>query len=247
MAYTVKQLADLAGVSVRTLHYDDQIDLLRPTATRRNGYRSYGQPAVMRLQQILFYKELGLSLDEIKAVMDRPDFDVLRALESHHRELQAQLGRTQRLLETVEHTIAHLKGDTPMTAKQLFAGFSDEEQERYERQAQELWGDTVTESAQRWKRYSADQKAQILSEAGAIYDDFVAHLDQPAASPAVQAIVGRWHQNLRHFYEPTPQILRGLGQAYSGMPEFAATFDRLDPRLAPFLTAAIEAYCDWLA
>ncbi len=247
MAYTVKQLADLAGVSVRTLHYYDQIDLLRPTATRRNGYRSYEEPAVMRLQQILFYKELGLSLDEIKAVVDRPDFDVLGALGSHRRALQAQLGRTQRLLQTVDQTIAYLKGETTMSSKQLFAGFSEEEQQRYEQQAQQLWGDTVTQSAKRWKAYSAEKQAQILSEAGAIYEEFVAHLDQPPASPAVQAIVGRWHQNLRYFYEPTPKILRGLGQAYSGMPEFAATFDRLDPRLAAFLTAAIEAYGDRLA
>src|SRR5690606_22198431 len=88
MNYTVRQLAQLAGVSVRTLHYYDEIGLLRPSRVGENGYRYYDEPEVLRLQQILLYKELELSLEEIGSLLDQPDFDVLRALEDHKRALQ---------------------------------------------------------------------------------------------------------------------------------------------------------------
>ena len=133
-----------------------------------------------------------------------------------------------------------------MDTKDLFAGFSDEQQAEYEKQAEALWGETVRESSRRWKRYSPEQQAQIKAEGQAIYQDLLAQLDQPADSPAVQANIARWHQNLRHYYEPTPEILRGLGHTYTDNPQFVATFDRLSPRLAPFLRAAIDAYCDRL-
>jgi hypothetical protein len=101
----------------------------------------------------------------------------------------------------------------------------------------------LVESSRRWKAYTAERKAEILAEAGAIYEEAAAHLEQAPESPAVQALIGRWHQNLRHFYEPTPDILRGLGQTYSNDPEFAAFFAKIDARLAGFMTEAIEVYC----
>jgi DNA-binding transcriptional MerR regulator len=103
--YTVKQLASLAGVSVRTLHYYDEIGLLKPSSVGGNGYRHYGEEAVLKLQQILFYREMELSLDEIKAVTGRPDFDVLSALRSHRQALQGRVERLERLIQTVDHTI----------------------------------------------------------------------------------------------------------------------------------------------
>jgi DNA-binding transcriptional MerR regulator len=108
MEYTVKRLSKLAGVSVRTLHFYDEIGLLRPARVAANGYRYYGDAALLRLQQILFYKELGLSLDEIAEVLDQPEFDVARALEAHRRALQQRLSRLRRLMTTVDQTIAYL-------------------------------------------------------------------------------------------------------------------------------------------
>jgi DNA-binding transcriptional MerR regulator len=239
---TVKRLAKLAGVSVRTLHYYDEIGLLRPSRSAGNSYRRYDERAALRLQQILFYKELGLSLDEIGQVLDAPGFDVLRALEEHRRALEGRLGRLRTLLGTVERTIAHLKGEQTMDTQGMFAGFSDEEQARYEQEAEQLWGETVRESSRRWKTYSAEKKAQIVAEAGQIYTELVAHLDEPPGSPAVQALIGRWHQNLRYHYEPTPEILRGLAGAYVEDARFRATFDRIHPRLAEFVRSAVEVY-----
>jgi DNA-binding transcriptional MerR regulator len=246
MSYTVKQLSKLAGVSVRTLHYYDEIGLLVPSRVRANGYRQYDPPAVLRLQQILFYKELGLSLDEIRDVLDQPDFDVVRALQAHRAALHQRLGRLSQLLRTVDRTLTHLEGKTPMDPKELFEGFSDEQQAEYEQQAEALWGETVRESSRRWRGYSPEKKNQILAEASEIYQALIAHLGQPPASPAVQALVARWHQNLRHFYEPTPDVLRGLSQAYVDDPQFNATFRKLHPDLAPFVREAVAVYCDRL-
>ena len=102
MTYTVKQLAELAGVSARTLHYYDQIGLLKPSEVGANGYRHYQQDEVYRLQQILFYKELGLELKEIKQILDQPDFNLIRSLEAHKAALEQETNRLLTLRDTVD-------------------------------------------------------------------------------------------------------------------------------------------------
>ena len=124
MAYTVKQVAVLSGVSVRTLHFYDETGLLEPAFTGANGYRYYEEPQLLTLQQILFYRELGLELREIRGLLGRPDFQRLDALRSHRAALEARLARTRRLLETIDHTIDHLQGRAPMKDEQIFAGFT---------------------------------------------------------------------------------------------------------------------------
>lgn len=246
MEYTVKQLSDLAGISVRTLHFYDEIGLLAPTRVGDNGYRYYAEPAVLRLQQILLYKELGLSLDAIADVLGQPDFEVVRALESHRQALTRRLSRLQRLMETVDRTIAHLKGDTTMDTKDLFMGFSDEEQAKYEQEAAALWGESVRESSRKWKATSPARKAEILAEGQAVYQDLLTLLEAPPANVAVQATIARWHQHLRHFFEPSVDALRGLARGYNEDARFRATFDRMDPALGPFMREAIDVYCDRL-
>lgn len=247
MELTVKRLSKLAGVSVRTLHFYDEIGLLRPARLGANGYRYYGQAALLRLQQILFYKELGLSLDEIADVLDQPDFDVAQALAAHRRALQERVARLRRLIETVDQTIAYLKGDTDMEPKALFTAFSDEQQAEYEKEAEARWGSGVADSSRKWKAYSAEQKQRIFAESQQIYTDLIAQIGQPPDSPAVQANIARWHQNLRHFYEPSTDVLRGLGSLYNDDPQFNATFRKMHPQLAAFMRAGIEAYCDRLS
>jgi len=127
MEYTVKQLADLAGISRRTLHHYDEIGLLKPSMQGRNKYRYYNDQALMRLQQILFYRELGLRLTEIRDLLEQPDFDVLRSLRSHKLALQKRVERLERLIGTVDTTINHLTGGTNMKSEEIFAGFSEEQ------------------------------------------------------------------------------------------------------------------------
>src|SRR6478752_7727294 len=110
MAYTVKQVAAMSGVSVRALHFYDETGLLKPAYHGVNGYRFYEEPQLLTLQQILFYRELGFELKQIERILGRPDFEKIAALRSHRQVLQANLMRTSALLETVDKTLQHLKG-----------------------------------------------------------------------------------------------------------------------------------------
>jgi DNA-binding transcriptional MerR regulator/quercetin dioxygenase-like cupin family protein len=123
MAYTVKQVAAMSGVSVRTLHFYDETGLLKPAYTGANGYRFYEEPQLLTLQQILFYRELGFELKQIKQILGRADFEKLAALESHREVLQENLARTRTLIETIDKTIGHLRGTKKMTTEEMFAGF----------------------------------------------------------------------------------------------------------------------------
>jgi len=124
MAYTVKQVAAMSGVSVRTLHFYDETGLLKPAHVGANGYRFYEEPQLLMLQQILFYRELGFELKQIQAIVGRADFEKVAALQSHRQVLEENLARTSSLLETIDKTVKHLKGDTKMKSEEMFVGFN---------------------------------------------------------------------------------------------------------------------------
>jgi DNA-binding transcriptional MerR regulator/quercetin dioxygenase-like cupin family protein len=123
MAFTVKQVAAMSGVSVRTLHFYDETDLLKPAYCGANGYRFYEEPQLLALQQILFYRELGFELKQIRSILGRADFEKVAALRSHRQVLQGNLSRMRRLTQTIDQTIQHLKGNQAMTGEEMFAGF----------------------------------------------------------------------------------------------------------------------------
>jgi DNA-binding transcriptional MerR regulator len=124
MAYTVKQVAAMSGVSVRTLHFYDEMVLLKPAYTKPNGYRIYEEPQLLMLQQILFYRELGFELKRIKKFLSQRKFEKVAALKSHRRVLEKNVTRTRMLIETIDKTISHLKGTKQMKSEELFMGFS---------------------------------------------------------------------------------------------------------------------------
>ena len=123
MAYTVSQVADLSGVSVRTLHFYDELGLLKPAYLSGGGYRYYEEPQLLTLQQILFYRELGFELKQIKEFLGRAEFQKAAALESHRSVLEKNLARTQTLIATIDKTIEHVRGTKTMTNEEMFAGF----------------------------------------------------------------------------------------------------------------------------
>jgi DNA-binding transcriptional MerR regulator len=124
MAYTVKQLAVMSGVTVRTLHFYDEMALLKPSYSKANGYRIYEEPQLLMLQQILFYRELGFELKRIKEILSQRKFEKLAALKSHRQVLEKNVTRTCTLIETIDKTISHLKGTKRMKSEELFMGFS---------------------------------------------------------------------------------------------------------------------------
>ena len=247
--YTVKQVADLAEVSVRTLHHYDEIGLLQPSKVGSNRYRYYDDDALLRLQQILFYREMGLELMQIKEILDSPDFNLVAALHAHRTVLQEKISRLQNLMQTVDATIKHVGGEAIMSKKRLFQAFSDEQQKDYERLARLQYGpDVVNESIRRWNRYTKAEQDTILEEAGQIYSELVKAIEAGKSpnSDEVLAILQDWHNNLRYFYKPTLEILRGLGEGYNSHPDFIANFQNLHPDLPQYLQESITHYVDEL-
>lgn len=245
--YTVKQIAELAGISIRTLHYYDEIALLKPPHVGDNGYRYYDDASLMRLQQILFYREVGLELMQIKRILDDPEFDLRNALHSHRAVLEERGRQVQRLLDTIDHTLQHLSGERDMSRKKLFKGFDKKDRRDAERQARLQYGPgIVNESARLWNSYSKAKQQAVLDEGNQIYREIVEVLEAGTApqDARMQALLARWHEHLRYFYEPTFEILRGLGQLYRTDEAFIANFQRLHPDLPEYVHAGIAQYVD---
>jgi len=241
--FTVKQLSKLAGVTPRTLHHYDAIGLLKPSRVGDNGYRYYGEESVLRLQQILFYRELGIRLEDIKKIMAESRFDVLGALRSHREALQKQVTRLNRLINTVDNTINHLKGNTIMSEKGLFEGFSEAEQEKYALEAEQMYDpETVRESNRKWKAYSAAKKEAVMAKGKAIYVDMIAAMPRGADSKEVQGIVERWRKHMDYFWTPKLDQLLPLANGYNDDPRFKANFDKMHPQLAEFFREAVKVY-----
>ena len=235
----------MAGITPRTLHHYDDIGLLKPSRIGDNGYRYYEEEALLKLQQILFYRELDFPLDEVKKIMGRRGFDILKALESHKESLSKQQERLKRLLITVDNTIQHIKGEKLMSQKGLFEGFSEEEQEKYALEAEQLYDpETVRESNRKWKGYSAAKKEAIMAEGNAVYVDMIAAMPKGASSTEVQSIVERWRKHMDYFWAPNLEQLVSLANGYNDDPRFKANFDKLAPQLAEFFREAVLHYVD---
>ncbi len=243
--YTVNQLARLAGVSRRTLHYYDQIGLLKPDATGDNRYRYYGEPALLRLQQIRFYRELDFSLEQIRTALAQPDFDLLRALEGHRQALLGRVEQTKSLIDTVEKTMQHLRGEIKMGDKDFYTGFDEEQQQRYAEEAAQRWGEEqVAESTRRWKAYTPAQKNAILAENNQITQAIADNMELGFDSPEVQYWVERWHQAINtHFYPCSLETFEALGHGYVSDPRFTATYEKVRTGLARFMEQAMVYYC----
>jgi len=134
-----------------------------------------------------------------------------------------------------------------MNNKEIFEAFSEEQQEEYAKQAHERWDpERVDQSMKRWKSYSPEKKQQVMDEGKAIYIEILSHMEGGKApgDPEVQACLVRWRQHIRFFYEPTWEILRGLGQMYADSPDFRSTFEKVHPDLPDFLKDAIQVYTE---
>lgn len=243
--FTVKQLSRMAGVTPRTLHHYDAIGLLKPSRVGSNGYRYYDEPALLRLQQILFYRELDMPLEDIRKIIGRRNFDILQALEGHRQALDRKAARLNRLIQTVDNTIQHLKGQAHMSAKELFRGFTEEEEQRYTEEAMKMYDpQTVKASVKKWKAYTDAEKERIGAEGAAVYTDLVAALPKGAASTEAQSAIARWRRHIAYFWVPTDDQLLGLVDLYNDDPRFRKNFDKVSPQLTGFMREAVRIYMD---
>jgi MerR family transcriptional regulator, thiopeptide resistance regulator len=245
MAFTVGELAKLTGITVRTLHHYDEIGLVQPSDRTRAGYRLYGDDDVLRLQQVLVYKELGLPLDEIAAVLDDPQFSRKDALERHRAALLAKRARLDAMLASLDAAIRHEKGTT-MKADQVKSLFDGFDHEQHAEEAEQRWGhtDAYKESARRTKQYGKAEWDAIRAEGDAVYARF-AELMREGAPPGDErvraAVIAHRDHITRWFYPCSVEIQRGLAEMYVADPRFTANIDRLAPGLARYVHDAIAA------
>ncbi len=243
MTYTVRQLARLAGVSVRTLHHYDHIGLLKPAAYGANGYRQYGEKEAILLQQILFFRDLGFSLEEIRGIVSRPDFDAREALESHRVMLRKKAERIAAALDTVDRTIKKLEGEMEMDIKDYYRGLSDSQIEEYRSEVKQRWGeDALKNSEARVMQMGKEGFEAHRAKGDAIFRAMAELMDKGATNPEVQEQVRKWREWLEHFSSYSDEAVLGLGRVYSEDARFAAFFEKYHPDLPAFFTRAVEHY-----
>ena len=242
---TVKEFAALTGVSIRTLHYYDEIRLLRPASVTDSGYRLYGQQELERLQQILFLRELRFSLKEIAQILDDPTFDKRQALHQHRQLLLLQRQRLDELIRLADNT---LKGGSQMNFDLLKHDPAREMQEEYANEVRQRWGniEAYAESQRKTAGYQKSDWQNLLSGMESIFDRF-ADLAREGADPAsteAQELVENWRDYIsENMYTCTPEILHGLGQMYVCDERFTKNLDSHGEGCAQFMSRAIEIYC----
>ncbi|MFE3454071.1 MerR family transcriptional regulator [Nonomuraea sp. NPDC059194] len=246
MSLSVGQVARLAGVTVRTLHHYDEIGLLSPSERSGAGYRRYGETDLQRLQQVLFYRELGFGLEEIAAILDDPGSDEMTHLRRQHELLTSRIGRLRDMVAAVEIAMEARSMNITLTPEERFEVFGDFRPEEYEAEAEQRWGGgkEYAESRRRVASYTKADWLRQQAEGAGIVGDLVATMkaDVPADSEQVMDLAERHRGHIsRWFYSCTPAIHQGLGELYVSDARFTATFEAMAPGLAAYLCAAIRA------
>lgn len=249
MEYTVKKLGEIAGVSTRTLRYYDEIELLKPARTNSSGYRLYGQKEVDRLQQILFYKELGVGLDEIKGILDDPAFDTTNALMEHRGKLWARREQLDQLIANLDKTLRVKEGRITMSDKEKFEGFKEkmvkDNEKKYGKEVREKYGDrAVDESNARVMSMSQEDHEKVTELEQEIKQTLgeAFQTGNPASDTAQKA--ADLHKQWISFYwgHYSKEAHAGLAQMYVDDERFKAYYDAEQEGVAEFLRDAIHIY-----
>ncbi|MDQ0340782.1 DNA-binding transcriptional MerR regulator [Caldalkalibacillus uzonensis] len=245
MKMSVKEVADLVGISVRTLHYYDEIGLLTPEETTPSGYRLYSDDNLETLQQILFFKELGFPLKQIKEIISSPSFNRLEALQQHRKMLLEKRSRIDRMINTIDKTIQHMKGEIQMTNKEKFEGF-DFSHNPYEQEARERWGDEAVDNmTAKINNLSTEEREAMSKTANAIYNKLAALRHGSPESEEAQAAIKEWYDFLNeNFGHYSLEAFKGLGQMYVDDERFTETIDQFGDGLAKFMRDAMAIYAD---
>jgi DNA-binding transcriptional MerR regulator len=247
--YSVGEVARIAKVTVRTLHHYDGIGLLSPGGRTSAGYRRYEDADLDRLQQILFYRELGFSLEEIAAILDDGSVSPAEHLRRQHQLIGDRISHLQELAAAVERAMEAQKMGIQLTPEEKFEVFGADYQENWEAEAEQRWGKTEAwqESQRRTGTYAKEDWQRIKAEADALNSRLVAAFTAGTAPDSGEAMdlaeVHRQHIS-EHFYDCRYEIHRGIAAMYLADPRFTATYEQLAPGLARWLHDAIIANAD---
>jgi DNA-binding transcriptional MerR regulator len=252
MEYTVGKLAEMAGVSTRTLRHYDTCGLLPPRRNSANGYRVYGQAEVDRLQQILFYRALGFSLEEIGSVLASPDYSPLAALSGHLTALRNRRGQLDALIRNVENSIATMKGEKTMDDHEKFEGFKqklvDDNERLYGAEVRAKYGEgAIDRSNAKLKGMSKEQYFETERLTQELNDTLKAAFEEGDASGVLAQQACQLHRDwLCLWWDDgtySKEAHLAIGQMYVDDPRFTAYYDKIAPGLAVFLRDALRVYC----
>ncbi len=233
----VKEVAELIGISVRTLHHYDEIGLLKPDQITDAGYRVYSDENLEKLQQILFFKELGFPLKQIRDIMNSPTYDQEEALRMHRKMLIEKRDRLTQMLQTIDKTIAYMKGEIMMTNKEKFEGFNFDHNP-YEREARERWGSEIVDKA------NANVAGMDQQQFNDIFRKLAAIRHLAPQSTEAQALMKEWYQLLNGIHSYSLDAFEGLGQMYVLDERFTQNIDQFGEGLASFMCEAMAFYAD---
>jgi DNA-binding transcriptional MerR regulator len=250
MAYTVKELAKISDVSVRTLHWYDEVGLLNPSAKGVNNYRYYEEQQLLRLQQILFFKELGFTLKDIQKLLSQNDFDNIEALNAHRKTLEGEIDRKNNLIATIDKTIQHLKGEQIMKDEELYYGFDSNRQKEYEQYLVKYRGlaaeELLVQSKKRTAKWDKDEWDNVKNEGDEVHKalaDAIENGSKPD-SITVQAIIERHYRMIQKFYDASKEVYIGLTDLYVQHSDFKKFFDVYHPKMIEFIGEAMRYYAN---
>lgn len=250
MEYTINELAKLAKISTRTLRYYDEYGLLKPDHIRENGYRVYCKAEVDKLQQILFYRELNLSLSDIKKILNSRDFEAAVALEEHLVALKERRRQLDVLINNVEKSIKNMKGEIVMSDKERFEGFKqkliDENEKKYGAEVRAKYGDEAADSSNAKIKGMSEEKYARAEELRNDYEGMLkaAFEEGDPAGEKAQKACELHKEWLCVFYDKySPEYHMGLAEMYVADPRFTEYYDKIAKGCAEFLRKAIVIYC----
>lgn len=246
MSYTVNKLSKISGVSVRTLHFYDEIGLLKPAFYGDNKYRFYEEKQLILLQQILFYRKLDIPLNEIQKIIYSDGFNVIEALTSHKNNLKQGLNHTKEMIKTIDKTIARLRGERTMRDEELFYGFDSEIQKQHEKQLVDrgvVTQEFMDECNQKVKDWSDVKKNNYIKEGEKIMKELIASIENglKPGDAFVQTIMAKHYRWLELSWTPTKESYLGLTTLYQ-TPDFRSFFDKMHPKLLDFIVEAMKIY-----
>jgi DNA-binding transcriptional MerR regulator len=244
LKWKISEVAKLAGVTVRTLHYYDEIGLLTPCEITKAGYRLYDDQALNRLQQILFFRELDFPLNQIKEIVTNPTFDASDALRNHRALLIKKRKRVNRLIELVDATI---KGGTDMSFEEFDLSEIEEMKEKYTAEARERWGDTsaYAESMEKTAGYDQAKWKKIQSAQDSIFQRLAKNMDKQPDHPDIQALIQERQDFITdNFYRCSKALLQSLAQMNLADERFRKNIDNYAEGLTAFIAKATNAYCE---
>ena len=246
--YSVKKLSKLAGVSVRTLHLYDKMGLLKPSVRTEARYRLYGEKELLRLQQILFYRELDFPLKDICAILDDPAFDLVQALEGHRKALLAKKDRINTLVGTIDKTLVTIKNNTMLQVEDLYEGIPQDKMEAYRAEAMAKWGkDTILNAEDTLRSFSKDEMDALKTELNEISEKLTALMSGDPKSPEVQQHIARRYEIILRLTGGKIEMgkleyFRKLGELYVADNRYTPVNGMPSKELALFLKEATDYY-----